>query len=408
MRKITGWRTTLIHSRLTSHTVQLRGRSLRPEVDLLPNMRRWIRMLCFIGICATAVPLSAQVSLKYAEGFRVDYFDGYKVVAVVVPGSEAGETLQYVLVQRGRKPPDGYEGVPRIRIPVRKMITTSTTHLPHIEKLDEINSLVAVDNIKFVNSRAVRQRFADGRISEVGRGRSIDMERVLVLRPDIVVIDAPSQDNAYHSLLQAGVAAVVNAAYTEPTLLGRVEWLKFAGAFFNKENLAAAQFDRIAARYDARKSLTASMQPDRKPTVFVGSLWRGTWFMSGGRSYPAQLLEDAGANYLWGDNESRRSLSLDFEAVYEKAHDAEVWITMRNEWRAIGDVVAEDERYGKFNAVGTGRVFNANARLNEHGGNDYWETGLIEPDVLLADIIKLLHPELVPDHELKYYRKLDP
>ena len=375
------------------------------------DFRFWTRLLCCIGMCGTAVPVSAEVSLRYAEGFRVDYFDGYKVATVLAPGTGARDTLRYVLVSRdGKSPdgPDGYEGAPRIRIPVRSLITTSTTHLPHIEKLDEIQCLVAVDNIKFVNSEAVRQRFAAGKIAEVSRGRSIDLERVLVLQPELVIIDAPSQDNAFHSLQQAGVAAVVNAAYAEPTLLGRVEWLKFMGAFFNKEAMAAAQFDSIAARYDALRSLTGNVPRQEKPTVFVGSLWRGTWFMSGGKSYPSQLLEDAGANYLWGDNESRRSLSLDFEAVYEMAHNGEFWITMRNEWRSIDNVVAEDERYGQFKAVRTGNVFNANARLNANGGNDYWETGLIEPDVLLADIIKILHPDLLHDHQLKYYRKLDP
>lgn len=368
----------------------------------------WTRLLCCIGMCGTAIPVCAEVSLQYAEGFRVDYFDGYKVATVLAPGTGERDTLRYVLVSRGGKSPDGYEGAPRIRIPVRSLITTSTTHLPHIEKLGEIQSLVAVDNVEFVNSEAVRQRFAAGKIAEVGRGRSIDMERVLVLRPELVIIDAASQDNAFHSLQQAGVAAVVNAAYAEPTLLGRVEWLKFMGAFFDKEAMAAAQFDSIAARYNALGSLTGNVPRQEKPTVFVGSLWRGTWFMSGGKSYPAQLLEDAGANYLWGDNESRRSLSLDFEAVYEMAHNADFWITMRNEWRSIDNVVAEDERYGQFKAFRTGNVFNANARLNANGGNDYWETGLIEPDVLLADIIKILHPDLLPDHQLKYYRKLDP
>ena len=371
------------------------------------NLRRWIHTLCYIGICAAAMPVSAQLSLQYAEGFGVEYFDGYKIVSVLAPGSGTRETLRYVLVQRGRKSPDGFEGVPRIRIPVRSLITTSTTHLPHIEKLDEVQSLVAVDNIKFVNSEAVKRRFAAGRISEIGRGRSIDMERVLMLRPDIVFIDAPSQDNAFHPLQQAGVTAVVNAAYAEPTLLGRVEWLKFVGVFFNKETLAAARFDSVVARYRVRKALTRNLPVDKRPTVFVGSLWRGTWFMSGGKTYAAQLLEEAGADYLWADNESHRSLSLDFETVYEEAHDAEYWITMRNEWGSRNDVVAEDERYGNFRAIKTGNVFNANARLNEHGGNDYWETGLIEPDVLLADLIKILHPDLLPDHQLKYYRKLD-
>ena len=371
------------------------------------NLGRWIHTLCYIGICAAAMPVSAQLSLQYAEGFGVEYFDGYKIVSVLAPGSGTRETLRYVLVQHGRKSPDGFEGVPRIRIPVRSLITTSTTHLPHIEKLDEVQSLVAVDNIKFVNSEAVKRRFAAGRISEIGRGRSIDMERVLMLRPDIVFIDAPSQDNAFHPLQQAGVTAVVNAAYAEPTLLGRVEWLKFVGVFFNKETLAAARFDSVVARYRVRKALTQNLPVDKRPTVFVGSLWRGTWFMSGGKTYAAQLLEEAGADYLWADNESHRSLSLDFETVYEEAHDAEYWITMRNEWGSRNDVVAEDERYGNFRAIKTGNVFNANARLNEHGGNDYWETGLIEPDVLLADLIKILHPDLLPDHQLKYYRKLD-
>ena len=375
---------------------------------MILDSKFWTRLLCCIGMCGTAIPVCAEVSLQYAEGFRVDYFDGYKVATVLAPGTGARDTLRYVLVSRDGKSPDGYEGAPRIRIPVRSLITTSTTHLPHIEKLGEIQRLVAVDNVEFVNSEAVRQRFAAGKIAEVGRGRSIDMERVLVLRPELVIIDAASQDNAFHSLQQAGVAAVVNAAYAEPTLLGRVEWLKFMGAFFDKEAMAAAQFDSIAARYNALGSLTGNVPRQEKPTVFVGSLWRGTWFMSGGKSYPAQLLEDAGANYLWGDNESRRSLSLDFEAVYEMAHNADFWITMRNEWRSIDNVVAEDERYGQFKAVRTGNVFNANARLNANGGNDYWETGLIEPDVLLADIIKILHPDLLPDHQLKYYRKLDP
>ena len=372
------------------------------------NLGRWLRTLCYIGICGATIPVCAEMSLQYAQGFRVDYFDGYKVVTVRAPGSGTQETLRYVLVQRGQASPNGYAGVPRIEIPVRTVITTSTTHLPHIEKLDEVRSLVALDNIKFVNSDAVRRRFTEGKVSEVGRGRSIDLEKVLVLRPDIVIIDAPTQDNAFPSLRQAGVTAVVNAAYAEPTLLGRVEWLKFMGVFFNKEALAAARFDSIVVRYNARKALTRNLPADKKPTVFVGSLWRGTWFMSGGKTYAAQLLEDAGARYLWADNESQRSLSLDFETVYDRAHDADFWLTMRNEWRSRNDVAAEDERYGNFKSFKSGNVFNANARLNEHGGNDYWETGFIEPDVLLTDIIRILHPDLLPDHQLKYYRKLDP
>ncbi len=368
------------------------------------NLKIWL--ICCIGVWA--IPAQAQLSLQYAQGFRVDYFDAYKVVTVFAPGSGTGEKFQYVLVQRGNESPDGYEGVPRIEIPVRTVIATSTTHLPHLEKLGEVHSLVGIDKIKNVNTEAVRQRFAEGKLTEVGRDRAMDLERVLVLQPDLVIADTYTQDNVLVVLQEAGVPVVINAAYGESSLLGRVEWIKFVGAFFNKEKRASAQFDSIVVRYEVFRSLTQNLPMDKRPTVFGGSLWRGTWFMAGGKTYPAQLLRDAGANYLWGDSDSQQSLALDFETVYEKAHDADCWITMKNEWRSRDDVVAEDARYRKFAAFENGNVFNANARLNAHGGNDYWETGLIEPDVVLADIIKILHPHLLPNHQFKYYRKLDP
>ncbi len=375
-------------------------------MEVRVNLKIWMQMICCIGVWA--IPAQAQLPLQYAQGFRVDYFDDYRVVTVFAPGGGEREKVQYVLVQRGHESPDGYEGVPRIEIPVRTLITTSTTHLPHLEKLGEVHSLIGIDNIKFVNSEVVNQRFAEGKLTEVGRDRTIDLEKVLVLQPDLVIADTYTQENVLVALQEAGVPVVINAAYAESSLLGRVEWIKFVGAFFNKEERATAQFDSIVVRYEVHRALTQSLPVDKRPAVFVGSLWRGTWFMSGGKTYAAQLLRDAGANYLWGDDDSQQGLALDFETVYEKAHDADCWITMRNEWRSRDDVVAEDERYRKFTAFENGNVFNANARLNAHGGNDYWETGLIEPDVVLADIIKILYPHLLPNHQLKYYRKLDP
>ena len=171
-------------------------------------------------------------------------------------------------MQRGQESPDGYEGVPRIEVPVRTVIATSTTHLPHIEKLGEVHSLVGIDNIKYVSSEAVNQRFAAGKLVEVGRGGAIDLEKVLVLQPDLVMTDAP--ENALVALREAGVPVVLNAAYAEPSLLGRVEWIKFVGAFFDREDLASAQFDSIVARYEARRALVQDLPVDKRPTVLWG------------------------------------------------------------------------------------------------------------------------------------------
>ena len=131
-----------------------------------------------------------------------------------------------------------------------------------------------------------------------------------------------------------------------------------------------------------------------------------TWHVSGGKSYIAQLIAAAGGRYLWSDNESRQSLPLDFEAVYAVAHDADFWFTMRNEWHGRAEVVAADERYGDFAAFKNGQVYNANARLSAQGGNDYWENGIVEPHLILADYIKILHPDILPDHAPVSYTHL--
>ena len=76
-------------------------------------------------------------------------------------------------------------------------------------------------------------------------------------------------------------------------------------------------------------------------------------------------------------------------------------------WLSMQQVVAEDNRYADFKAVKNRQVFNNNARVNEAGGNDYWEGGISNPDLVLSDLIKIFHPELLPDHKFVYYRQLN-
>lgn len=350
-----------------------------------------------------------KTNLRYATGFTVEYFKHYKVVTVLTPWPGAKETFRYVLVQCGAPAPDGYANAQRIEIPVRRVAAMSTTQLPHLELLGEVGRLVAVSDIKPVNSTAVNQRFQAGQLSEIGHGTSVELESVVELETDLVmaVATAQSQYNAHPVLLQAGIAVALNAEYTEASLLGRTEWLKYTALFFNKEHKAQQHVDAIAAQYETYAAKTRQLSPAQRPTVFGGALWRGTWYISGGKSYPAQLLHDAGGRYVWGDDTSRSSLPLDFEAVYEKAHTADIWLPQRNEWHNLEDAARADERYADLAAYKNGRVFNANARLNEHGGNDYWENGIAEPHILLADLIKIIHPQLLPEHQLKFYKALD-
>jgi iron complex transport system substrate-binding protein len=355
------------------------------------------------------VAQTEQMPLRYAHGFQVAYFDGHKVVTVTTSGEGEAESHRYVLVPKGHATPPGFTDDQKVEIPIERLITTSTTYLPHLAALGVVGSLVGVDDIQYVNTPAVNNRYQAGQIAEVGHGATIDLERILSLNADLVMTMAAGlgQANAYPTLKGAGVPVVINGAYAEPSLLGRTEWIKFIAAFYDKEAAAAALFDAIVAQYQAFTDLVKNLPKEKRPTVYGGSLWRGTWYVSGGKTYSAELIKDAGGAYVWADDDSRQSLSLDFEAVYDRAHGADFWLPMRNEWHSLGDVINTDERYGGLAAFQSGSVYNANARLNTNGGNDYWETGLVEPHVILADLIHIFHPGVLPNHLLKYYKKLE-
>ena len=349
-----------------------------------------------------------KTRLQHAKKFSVEYFANYKVVTVLTPWPEAKEQLQYVLVQCGTPSPDGYPHAQRIQIPAGRVISMSTTQLPHLDILDATESLIAVSDIKTIHSPTVNRRFEAGNLAQVGHGASVNLELVLELETDLVMATATAQAqyNAHPVLQQADIPVIINAEYTEASVLGRAEWIKFTATFFNKEHTAEEHINDITAQYAAYTALTRDLPTEQRPTVFGGALWRDIWYISGGKSYPAQLIEDAGGLYLWADDDSRQSLSLDFESVYDRAHAGDIWLTMHNQWQTRADIVAADERYAGFATYANGRLYNANARLNEHGGNDYWESSTIEPHILLADLIKIFHPDRLPDHQLKYYQKM--
>lgn len=347
-----------------------------------------------------------QSRVEYAEGFVVEYFDNYKVVEVLTPWAGADETYTYVLVQCGTPAPEGFEDATVIEVPVESLVVMSTTYLPPLVELDLLDTLVAVDEYDFVYSSEVRERIDAGEVIEVGGGSLVNVEQVLDLDADLIMtygIGSPDYD-AHPALIDAGLGVVLNADYMESSPLGRAEWLKFIALFYNREADANALFDEIAANYEELSTLTANV--DERPLVMVNAMFGDTWYAAGGRSYIAQLIDDAGGDYVWADDEATGALPLSFEAAFDRAQNADIWLNP-NFWFTLEEGLAEDERYGDFNAFANGQVYNSNAQVTPTGGNNSGELGAMRPDIALADLIAIFHPELLPDHELAFYQRLE-
>ena len=349
-----------------------------------------------------------KVTVDDAQGFTVEYHQNYKRVTVVQPWQGAEQSASYVLVQCGTPAPEDTGDAEVVQVPVESVVSLSTSFLPPIVTQGLVDRLVAIDTSLYTSSTEVLDRVASGDTIEVGgggSGQAVNVEQLIDLQPGLILTQQFSGDNSTLAALeQTGLPVVVDSDFLDTSPLGAAEWGKFISLFFNTEALAQATFDGVAARYDDLKQLAATA--DQQPTVFAGVPYDGTWYMPGGQSYLGQFLADAGADYLWKDDTSTGSLFLDFETVLDMAVDADYWVNVSSFWMTLADAHADDERYTEFAAFQNDKLYANNARLTDGGGSDYYKSGFSNPDVILADLVKIFHPDLLPDHELYYYRQL--
>jgi iron complex transport system substrate-binding protein len=344
-----------------------------------------------------------KAAVSHANGFTIEYFNNYKVVTVTSPWTGAEEAATYILVQCGTPAPSGFDDAVQIEVPISSFVSMSTTYLPYIEMFGRMNSLVGVDSAAFAYNATVHDKLNAGELIELGSGPTVDVEAALELAPDVIMTFASGSPDfdTHPKLEEVGLTVVLNADYLDITPLGRAEWGKFITAFYNDEALSEAWFDSVTAEYDALAALTADVA--EHPTVFANTPFDGTWYMPGGQSYTAQFLNAAGADYLWGEDASTSTLFLDFESVFDQAAEAEYWLNLGFVF-SKEDLEATDERFTDFSAFQSGALYNYDLRTNEFGGNDFFESAAANPQLVLADLIKIFHPDLVPDHEFVYYR----
>lgn len=345
------------------------------------------------------------LEVRYAKGFDLTYRENYKLLEILNAYQDRTDTLRYVLKPRGVQLDTLIRGARVIDIPVRTMILTSTTHLALAEVLDANNVIEGMVAAEYVYSPEVRNRIENGEVVSFPQGE-FNKEKALQMNPDLVMVSAgqSSQLDDYRVLMNSGIDVLINSEWLETTPLGKAEWMKMMAALLNKEEQAAEKFHQISEEYQRLKGMVGELS--EKPLVINNLPYKGAWFVSGGESFTAQYLKDAGAGYPWFDNSSTGGLRKNFEVVYEAGLKADIWINP-GAAESMEDILQKDSRFRDFKSYRTGQIFNNNRRMSPSGGNDFWESGVVHPDRVLADLIHIFHPEVLPDRELFYYQKLE-
>jgi len=345
--------------------------------------------------------------ISYAERFTLGEKDGLTQLTIINPWQGARNISQaYYLAGKGDKIPQGIDSSAVIRTPVHRVIAMSTTYLSMISALGETDKIIGISGLSLLYDEQLRNAVRSGKIADVGYDDNLNIEMIIRLKPDLVMVYGVGGESSgiVGKLKDLGIKVLINADYLENDPLGKTEWIKVFGALFSKEKEADSLFSSIALQYDSIKK-AVNTSSVRKPVVMLGLPWKDTWYVSPGNSFMGRLISDAGGDYIWKETNSETSLPYGLENVWLKAMKAEYWLNISTVSNRE-EILTVDGRLGDLQAFKRGNLYNNNNRVSENGGIDYWESGTMNPQIILRDIAAILHPGLFPGYKYYYYRKV--
>jgi iron complex transport system substrate-binding protein len=343
--------------------------------------------------------------IKYAKGLEIYRYNGYSLVKITQPWPGAKENLIYVLQEKNGIIPDSIKQFTTIQIPVKSIVVTSTTHIPSLEVLGVEATLVGFPNTDYISSEKTRKRIDAGKVREVGKNENLNTEVLIDMEPDVIVGFGLTNSNPSLDILQkSGLKVMFNGDWTEQSPLGKAEWIKFFGALYGLNSKANSVFNEIEKEYSA--TLALAKKATRKPTVLSGSMFQDQWYVPQGESWASLFLKDAQADYLWKDTKGTGSASLPFEVILEKAQQAEFWIAP-GDFSSLKQMNESNPHYKQFESFKNKKVYSYALNKGAKGGILYFEWSPTRPDWVLKDLIKIFHPELVPEHSLFFFQKLE-
>ncbi len=365
------------------------------------SLTAWLVLACSSTPTINTSELKSEVEHpEYAKYFEIEKRDSCTIIRIFNPW-QANKIKQELQVSTLAN-----EGNNSIQCPIQSTIPLSTSFYGFIEALNQLQTVVAVENKNFVFNQYLNQEIQQGRVIEVGQSGTISIERTIELHPNVVITSGSELLSPnLTKIVQAGIPVLQNMDWQEQHPLGKAEWIKVFGVLYHQEALADSVFNAVKNQYEALVSSMQHNSSSEKPSVLLGYNYQGTWYLPGGKSYVAQYLRDAGYNYQYNTDTTTGSLGISAELIYNNLKSADYWFHPGS-CKTLNDLLMLDKRYRFMDAFSMRKVYNNTLRMNKAGGNDFWETSPCNPHLVLADLIKIAYPHLLPNHKLYFYQQL--
>ncbi|HHU41931.1 MAG TPA: ABC transporter substrate-binding protein [Fermentimonas caenicola] len=341
--------------------------------------------------------------IRYAQGFKIDYYEEYTRVIINNPWQENREIYRaYYLVKTDSiEIPE--EGI-KVKVPLTSISVNTFSYFEFLSLLGELDKVTGVTDGSRIYNPEILNKISEGQIIDLGDPFNPNIEKTIALSPQAVINSAYAQlDNYSLRLTQAGLPIIYSLEWMENNPLARAEWIKMIAAFFEKGALADTLFNNIEERYLAVREI--AYEPDTRKKVMTGDIFQGTWYVPGGDSFNAALFRDAGLKYIYENNNMSGSIGLDIESVLTQFGESDIWFGCEAD--RYSDLAAKDSKYMLLKPYKEKQIFNNHNRTTKTGGNDYFESSIAHPDLILSDIVKAAYPEKLHNYSFTYIRPLN-
>lgn len=359
------------------------------------------------GRRTAAEPQTAGDSLfmKYSTLLSIAEYDGYTLATIKNPWKPGKLLHQYALVPRTSDIRHQTSALPEdatvIEVPIQRAAVFTTVHCALLTEFGLGDRIVGVADSKYIKIPYIHEQIAKGRIVDCGNGLNPVVEKIMDVKPDVIMLSPFENSGGYGKTEEIGIPLIECAEYMETSPLGRAEWMRFYGLLFGVGEKADAMFHEVDSCYTALKQQATEAGDGR--SVIVDKVVGSVWYMPGGHSTIGQMIQDAGGRYPWANDEQSGSLALPFESVLERGGESDVWMlrySSDHEWD-YRELLSGHQGYGQLRAFREKEVYGCNVEQSK-----FYEETPFHPNYLLNDFIQILHPDIIGTSSLRYYKKL--
>lgn len=365
----------------------------------------WVLLLSACGGGSKTSSLQAEgdtVRMKYSSLLQIVKHADYTVVTIRNPWDTLKVLHTYLLTDREKPLPEHLPEGTVVRTPLQKSVIYSSVHCSLWSELDELKGIGGVCGLEYIKLPQIQEGCRNGSIVNVGNSMNPDIERIIDLRPDAILLSPFENSGGYGRVGKLNIPIIECADYMETSALGRAEWMRLYGLLLEKEAQADSLFAGIEKEY---LTLTQQVKSQnlKRPTVISEMKNSSAWYIPGGNSTMGRLYQDAGADYVFAYLSNSGSVPLAFETVFDRGGNADIWLIKYNQPqdKTYSELERDYAPYARFKAFQDRKVYGCNTNHVP-----FYEESPFHPELLLKDLIKIFHPELLPDYDLKYFSNL--